>query len=48
MSLWFRRKDKQGRVHLYGIDISYLVVVAIFGVAFAFLLPLLQWLRSIF
>ena len=42
MSLWFRRKDKQGRVHYFSISIPLMVIVALVGMGIALLLALLQ------
>jgi len=45
MSLWLRRKSKQGRVHHYSVSFP-LTVIAVIGVLMAILFPLLQWLRE--
>jgi hypothetical protein len=46
MSFWFRRKDKQGRLHYFSVTIPLLVVVVVFGVLLAYLMPAMQWLRQ--
>jgi hypothetical protein len=48
MSLWIRRRDKQGRVHWCLVGVPWLWLIAIIGVLLALLLPLVQWLRSLF
>jgi len=48
MSLWFRRRDKQGAVHWYSVSVPWLPVVAIIGLALALLLTLFEWLRGLF
>jgi len=48
MSLWFRRKDKQGRVHLYQVDVPWpFALMAIGALAVAILLLLCEWLRGL-
>ena len=46
MSFWFRRKDKQGRLHYFSVTIPLLAVIALLGPLLAFFLPVLQWLRQ--
>ena len=49
MSLWLRRKDPEGRIHIISTDIvvvAFALVPLIVGVLLAMLLPWLQWLRS--
>ena len=48
MSLWFRRRDKQGRVHWYLVGVPWVLVIVVIGLAIALLLPLFEWLRSLF
>ena len=49
MSLWIRRRDKQGRFHWYLVGVPwFLILMMMIGVALALLLQLLQWLRSLF
>ena len=48
MSIWFRRRDKQGRVHWYLVGVPWFLIVIVLAVALALLLPLWQWLRSLF
>jgi hypothetical protein len=48
MSLWLRRKDREGRTQLYLVGIPwFFVAIAIVGVALVLLMPLLQWLREL-
>ena len=49
VSLWLRRKDADGRVHLISTDVVTLgcaLAPLIVGVLLALLLPWVQWLRS--
>jgi len=46
MSFWFRKRDKEGRVHYFSVTIPFLVAVVLFGILVAFFLPWLQWLRD--
>jgi hypothetical protein len=46
MSLWFRRKDKKGRTPLYAVPFAPFVLVALVGMVFAMLLPIVQALRA--
>ncbi len=39
MSLWFERKDKTGRPHLWQIDVEPLVIVLPIGLLAAIVLP---------
>jgi len=48
MSLRFRRRDKQGRVHWYLVGVPWVLVVVVIGLAIALLLPLFEWLRGLF
>jgi len=48
MSLWFRRRDKQGTVHWYSVGVPWLSIVLTITVALAILLSLLQGLRGLF
>jgi hypothetical protein len=44
MSLWFRKRDKQGRLHYFSVNIPLLLVVAVIGILLALLLPVLaRW-----
>jgi hypothetical protein len=45
MSLWFRKRDKQGRLYYFSVDIPLLFVVAVIGILVALLLPVLARLR---
>jgi hypothetical protein len=47
MSFWFRRKDKQGRVHYYSVNVSVMVVIAVVGILIALPLPVLQRLLQL-
>lgn len=46
MSFWFRRRDKEGRVHWYAVDVPLLVVITLIGIVTALLLSLVAWLRA--
>ena len=42
MSLWLKRKDKDGRTYIYAVPLAPLVILPLFGVLVAVLLPLIQ------
>lgn len=42
MSLWFERKGKDGKRHLYSVPFDPLILIAVFGVCLAMLLTLTQ------
>jgi len=50
MSLWFRRKDKDGKTHLYAVPFAPWFLLPIIGISIALLLPIVQaireWLRG--
>jgi hypothetical protein len=44
MSLWFRKRDKQGRLYYFSVNIPFLFAVAVMGILLALLLPVLaRW-----
>ena len=45
MSLWFRRKDKQGRVHYLSVSVPLMVIISIVGLVVSLIMALLQCLR---
>lgn len=45
MSLWLRRKDKDGKTRLYALPFSHFII-AIIGIMVALLLPLIQAVRT--
>lgn len=47
MSLWFRRRDKQGTVHWYSVGVPWSLMVLVVAVALALLLSLFAWLRGL-
>ena len=47
MSLWFRRKDREGRVHWYSVQVSILAVLVLIAVVAALVLSFVQWLRTL-
>jgi uncharacterized membrane protein YgdD (TMEM256/DUF423 family) len=46
MSLWFRRRDKDGRVHQFSVPFEPLALIAVAGISLALILPFLQSFRS--
>jgi hypothetical protein len=45
MSLWLKRKDKEGRTHIYAVPIAPTVIFAMIGILIALLIPVLQFIR---
>jgi hypothetical protein len=46
MSLWLKRKDSEGKTHFYAIPFVPFVIVALFGILIALLLPFAQAIRA--
>ena len=46
MSLWIRRRDADGNVHLYAIPFDPLALLTVIGVAIGFLLPFVLAFRN--
>jgi len=46
MSLWLRRRDKDGTVHHIAIPFAPLVLVAVLGMSLALIVPFLRSFRS--
>ena len=49
VSLWLRRKDPEGRIHIISTDIvgiAFALIVVFVGILLALLLPWVQWFRS--
>jgi len=44
MSVWFRRKDKQGVRHTYSVSGLDAIIFIVFPTLLALLLPILLWL----
>ena len=42
MSLWLKRKDKDGKTYLYAVPLAPLVILPLIGVLVGVLLPLIQ------
>jgi hypothetical protein len=42
VSLWLKRKDKDGKTHIYAIPFAPLIIIAFIGLLVALLLALLQ------
>ena len=47
MSVWLHWKDQQGRIHYLSVSVPLMVIVAIWGMMIALMLPLVYWLRSL-
>jgi hypothetical protein len=46
MSLWLKRKDKDGKTHIYAIPFAPFIFIALMGILVALLLPLVQAIRA--
>ena len=46
MSLWLKRKDKDGKTYLLRVPLAPLVILPLFGVLVAVLLPLIQAINA--
>lgn len=45
MSIWLRRKDKEGRVYYVSIGVNLVAIIAIVGLLLALMLPLVRACR---